>query len=116
MGLKFEADKPRIYSELRVMMGELYTDINIEFFGPVATNIINSKENLMQRNITNIKQTITKDKNMKNKGKNWLHEKVNDMRQNYSKSVVNSTAQKMKFSFKDFFSKCDQIRRRLQIW
>ena len=26
------------------------------------------------------------------------------------------TAQKMKFSTKDFFSKCDQIRRKLQIW
>ena len=26
------------------------------------------------------------------------------------------TAQKMKFSVKDFFSKCDQIRRILQIW
>ena len=27
-----------------------------------------------------------------------------------------STAQKMKFSIKDFFSKCDQIRRFLWIW
>ena len=26
------------------------------------------------------------------------------------------TAQKMKFSVKDFFSKCDQIRRKLRIW
>ena len=26
------------------------------------------------------------------------------------------TAQKIKFSIKDFFSKCDQIRRFLQIW
>ena len=30
--------------------------------------------------------------------------------------ILNSTAQKMKFSIKDFFSKCDQIRRKLQIW
>ena len=28
----------------------------------------------------------------------------------------NSTAQKMKFSIKDFLSKCDQIRRKLWIW
>ena len=28
----------------------------------------------------------------------------------------NTTAQKMTFSIKDFFSKCDQIRRKLQIW
>ena len=26
------------------------------------------------------------------------------------------TAQKMKFSIKDFFRKCDQIRRKLRIW
>ena len=26
------------------------------------------------------------------------------------------TAQKMEFSIKDFFSKCDQIRRKLRIW
>ena len=26
------------------------------------------------------------------------------------------TAQKNKFSIKDFFSKCDQIRRKLRIW
>ena len=30
-------------------------------------------------------------------------------------SKVN-TAQKMKFCIKDFSSKCDQIRRKLQIW
>ena len=28
----------------------------------------------------------------------------------------NFTAQKMKFSIMDFFSKCDQIRRKLRIW
>ena len=29
---------------------------------------------------------------------------------------IPNTAQKMKFSIKDFFSKCDQIRRKLWIW
>ena len=29
---------------------------------------------------------------------------------------VNITAKKMKFSIKDFSSKCDQIRRKLRIW
>ena len=28
----------------------------------------------------------------------------------------NVTVQKMKFSIKDFFSKCNQIRRKLRIW
>ena len=30
--------------------------------------------------------------------------------------VAGHTAQKMKFSMKDFFTKCDQIRRKLRIW
>ena len=29
---------------------------------------------------------------------------------------ISDTAQKMKFSIKDFFSKSDQIRRKLVIW
>ena len=34
----------------------------------------------------------------------------------YEYRVFFYTAQKMKFSIKDFFSKCDQIRRKLRIW
>ena len=30
--------------------------------------------------------------------------------------LIRTTAQKMKFSIKDFFSKCDQIHRKLRIW
>ena len=30
--------------------------------------------------------------------------------------TIQTTAQKMKFSITDFFSKCDQIHRKLQIW
>ena len=36
--------------------------------------------------------------------------------QNPVKHLIFNTAQKMKFSIKDFFSKCDQIRRFLRIW
>ena len=35
---------------------------------------------------------------------------------NTNTSLTNPTAQKMRFSIKDFFSKCDQIRRFLWIW
>ena len=39
---------------------------------------------------------------------------------NNSESLLNEirqiTAQKMKFSMKDFFSKCDQICKKLRIW
>ena len=34
----------------------------------------------------------------------------------YKAICVIDTAQKMKFSIKDFFSTCDQIRKKLQIW
>ena len=35
---------------------------------------------------------------------------------NYISLAVRNTGQEMKFSIKDLFSKCDQIRRKLQIW
>ena len=35
---------------------------------------------------------------------------------NWKENIVITTAQKMKFSIKDFFSKCDQNRRKLRIW
>ena len=31
-------------------------------------------------------------------------------------NIARVTTQKMKFSIKDFFSECDQIRRKLRIW
>ena len=31
-------------------------------------------------------------------------------------SISDFTTQKIKFSIKDFFSKCDQIHRKLRIW
>ena len=34
----------------------------------------------------------------------------------WSLFTIKFTAQKMKFSIKDFFSKCDQIGRKLRIW
>ena len=39
---------------------------------------------------------------------------VDDPNSEPDKAVI--TAQKMKFSIKDFFSKCDQIRRKRRIW
>ena len=35
---------------------------------------------------------------------------------NLQRCQTTFTAQKMKFSIMDFFSKCDQIRRKLRIW
>ena len=41
----------------------------------------------------------------------WKHTVSAEFRENCT-----NTEQKMKFSIKDFFSKCDQIHRKLQIW
>ena len=41
-------------------MAELYEYINFEFFGPLATTIIDSKKIKWQKNTTNIKQIIKK--------------------------------------------------------
>ena len=41
---------------------------------------------------------------------------VQQIRANKNENSPSNTAQKMKFSIKSFFSKCDQIRRELRIW
>ena len=52
-------------------------------------------------------------------GKIYLQKNLNSLacltwyRENFCRSI---TAQKMKFSIKDFFSKCDKIRSFLRIW
>ena len=46
----------------------------------------------------------------------FLHTCNNTVRDVFSRFIYTYTAQKMKFSIKDFFSKCDQIRRKLRIW
>ena len=38
------------------------------------------------------------------------------MKKNHDPTPMLHTAKEMKFSIKDFFSKCDQVRRKLQIW
>ena len=54
-----------------------------------------------------------------NNSANILKKLVKTVADNVEKKGINnviSTTQKMKFPIKDFFSKCDQIRRKLQIW
>ena len=42
----------------------------------------------------------------------WKHQEIRDLKYDLRRD----TTQKMKFSIKDLFSKCDQIRRKLQSW
>ena len=45
-----------------------------------------------------------------------MHDHFNERRHETNLPFKINTAQKMTFSIKDFFSKCDQIRRNLRIW
>ena len=47
-----------------------------------------------------------------------MHEVAMNIQKTYEAvpKYKTNTAQKMKFSIKDFFSKCDQTRKKLQIW
>ena len=57
------------------------------------------------------------DLNNKHWDKNFLRILfVNYFEKNPPQMFDRVTAQKMKFSIKDFFSKCERIRRKLQIW
>ena len=44
------------------------------------------------------------------------HKKKNKTKQNKTKKQAVDTEQKIKFSIKDLFSKCEQIHRKLWIW
>ena len=44
------------------------------------------------------------------------HVNILEIRLRYFLHVGKNAAQKMKFSIKDFFIKCDQIHKKLQIW
>ena len=48
--------------------------------------------------------------------KNTGVDMVSNMFKTNNKGTRTTTARKMKFSIKDYFSKCDQIRRKLRIW
>ena len=46
----------------------------------------------------------------------WKHQKVSGLLMFSAGKERDHTAKKRKLPIKDFFSKCDQIRRKLRIW
>ena len=46
----------------------------------------------------------------------FLVSSISVVKKNHDPTPMLHTAKEMKFSIKDFFSKCDQVRRKLQIW
>ena len=65
------------------------------------------------RNIRNIGNSEQPDNNQRNVNESYSTE-MNEVLEVYR--IYTHTSQKMKFSIKDFFSKCDQIRSFLRIW
>ena len=77
----------------------------------------------MNRNFAKIKNKKAKQKAKRNQHQltATIRVKQASLKNEYlakgnSKFNPPSVAQKMKFSIKGFFSKCDQIRRKLRIW
>ena len=88
-GLDFDADKPRMYSEIRKEMAGLYAKENQDHFGPVELTTLErtDSENLSEEEIYSRREAIKKEKEMISRGKNRIQEKIKEIRQNYSKAV-----------------------------
>lgn len=87
--LDFDANKPKLYSELRVMMAELNPEKNT-CFGPVTT-ISFDASTLSEEELKEKKEILKKEKSLITKGKNRIQEKVKDIRQKFSKALLSGT-------------------------
>ena len=86
------------YRTLPVVASEIWEDVTTIFVS--VRRLFDKKKKIVE--IEYIKCTFYKLTTM--------HSKV------YKFTKIKNTAQKMKFSVKDFFSKCDRIHRKLRIW
>ena len=89
--LDFNGDKPRMYEELREPMAEICQDVDVKIFGPVnVTHFNKNTENNVDQN-KNIEIFWKEEKELMIRGRNRIHEKVKDIRQNFSKAVITGT-------------------------
>ena len=72
-------------------MDELCADINVAFYGPVVNTIFDSKNIFHRKTFLTLKKKKKKEKDMINSVKDTAHEKVKDIRQKFSKAVINWT-------------------------
>ena len=72
-------------------MAELCADINVAFYGPVMNTIFDYKNIFNRKTFLTLKKKKKKEKDMINSVKDTAHEKVKDIRQKFSKAVINWT-------------------------
>ena len=104
-GLDFDGDKPRMYKELRESMAEIYQDVDVKIFEPV--NVTDFNENT-KSNIDQNKNIVTiwrEKKELMIRGRNRIIEKVEDIRQNFSKAVTTGTRSRSGNIVYEFFDK-----------
>ena len=103
-GLDFDADRPLQYREFRKAMAKIYGD-EVAFFGPVAVSVSAVP---LQELSKEEKELFHKQRKQENdlitKGHGRIHQKIKEIRQNFSKAVTSGTRSgsgKMVFEFYD---------------
>lgn len=92
LSLDFDADKPAQYKYLRIEMAKLYAEQDEELFGPVSLTL--PSENIEEFNDEEreqLKKQEAHERDLISKGYHRVVEKVKEIRQNFSKAVVQGT-------------------------
>ena len=102
-GLDFDADRPLQYREIRKAMVKIYDEV--AFFGPVDVSVSAVP---LQELSKEEKELFHKQRKQENdlitKGHGRIHQKIKEIRQNFSKAVTSGTRSgsgKMVFEFYD---------------
>ena len=89
-GLDFDAEKPRMYSDIRSRIAMLYAETEDKMSGPVETTTATT-QHLSDDELKSIKAATKKQRELITRGRSRILEKIKDIRQNFSRAVVNGT-------------------------
>ena len=105
----FDGDKPRMYEELRELMGKLYQDVDVKIFGPVnVTDFnVNTKSNVDQNK--NIEAIWKEEKELMIKYRTRIIEKVKTICQILSKVDTTGTRSEIWKIVYEFFDELVNI-------
>ena len=111
-GLDFDGDKPFFYAEVRKALAEIYEFEDIQLFGGVKTKTLTQEEleSKSQEELIEIKKEIKHYNTLITKGKHRVQEKIKEIRQSFSKALINGTRSG---SGKIVYAHFDELK---QIW